>query len=349
MNNYNYSISGSAHSLYSTETYFGLFSLEDGSMAEIPQQYPFCGPWGELVVDNIPIRDTLPMPTGLEMAYLSIVEEKFYYISIPINPQEMGKLFDGFSKKTSKTPYNIIVGMTPYGGVSLWLGNMQKQLLLGWLSGSEVEIPMLDFLPLQPDLPIHDYCMDYINNDPQVKENLETNGLPPRDLFDRYMQQFTYKYNVQFGHWDEEKKEWKDYDNDEVKPEFDYIEEALYDGTHDKLHDGGLMKFHQAGKPKKMALQWHIKKSDYSAYLWFEDLDIRAAFEKFHTKYPDAKMDFIFHIDTEKKVFQLSFNCAEAEEPMPLSEAAYQMIIFKSKFEYYRTPNYNQPRGAWIW
>lgn len=345
----NYHISGSAFEFFPTETHFGLFSLEDGSMAEIPQQYPFCGPWGELVVENVPIRDNLPMPTGLEMTYLSVVEEKFYYMEIPINPQEMGKIFECFSKITSKTPYNIIVGMTPYGGVSLWLGNTQKQLLLGWLRGNEIELPMLEFLPQQPDMPIHDYCMDYINNDQQVKENLEKNGLPPRGLFDNYMRQFSYKYEVKFEHWDVENKEWKDYGANEIKPEFDYIDEALYDGTYDKMHDGGLMEYHEAGKPKKLALQWHIKKSDYSAYLWFDDMKIRDAFEQFYTKYPEAKMDFVFHIDTENKVFQLSFNCEEAEEPMLLSEDAYQMIVFKSKFEYYRTPNYNQPRGAWIW
>ena len=163
------------------------------------------------------------------------------------------------------------------------------------------------------------------------------------------MQQFTYRYEVQFGHWDDDKKEWKGYEEDETKPEFDYVEEALFDGTHDKLHDGGLMQYHQAGKPKKLALQWHIKKSDYSAYIWFDDMAIRAAFEQFYYKYPEAKMDFTFHIDPGKKVFQLSLNCDETEETMPLSEDSYQMIIFKSKFEYYRTANYNQPRGAWVW
>lgn len=346
---YSYHISGSADDLYPIETYFGLFQLEDRSMAEIPQQYPFCGPWGELVVENVPIRDNLPMPVGFEMAYLSIVEEKFYYLSIPINPQEMGKIFEAFSNRISKTPYNIIVGMTPYGGVSLWLGNTQKQLLLGWLRGNEIEIPMQDFLPQQPDMPIHDYCMDYINNDSYVKKNLEDFGLPPQNLFDWYMQQFNYRYVVQFGHWDEDDEEWKDYEADETKPEFDYIEEFLFDGTHDKLHDGGLMQYHQAGKPKKIALQWHIKKSDYSAYLWFDDMKIRGDFERFYRLFPDAKMDFSIHIDPEKNKYQIALTCAAAEEPITIEEDAYQIIVFKSKFERFRSKNYNQPRGAWIW
>ena len=161
--------------------------------------------------------------------------------------------------------------------------------------------------------------------------------------------QYNYCYKVFFGHWDDEKKEWKEYEGDEVRPEFEFIEESLFDGTHDKLHDRGLMQYHQAGKPKKLALQWHIKKSVYSAYLWFEDFKIRAAFEQFYIKYPESKMNFIFRIDTDKKVFQISFNCTEAGLPIQLNDSAYQMIIFKNKFEYYRTTNYNQPRGAWVW
>lgn len=349
MNFFEYSVFGAAHELYIAEIHFGVLSLNDGTKTCIPQQYPFSGPWGENVVDIVPIREALPVPISIEIAYLSIIEEKFYYLPININPVVMEKVFETFSGYTSKTPYNVIVGLAPYAGVSLWLGNTQKQLLLGWIKGQMIDIPMIDFLPQQPDISIHEYCMDYINNDPKVKENLEKNGLPPRDLFDRYMQQFTYRYVVRFGHWNDEKKEWKEYEGDETKPEFDYIEEALFDGTHDKLHDGGLMKYHEAGKPKKLALQWHIKKSDFSAYLWFDDMAIRAAFEQFYYKYPEAKMDFIFRIDVEKKVFLLSLNCDEAEEPMSLSEDTFQMIVFKSKFEYYRTANYNQPRGAWIW
>lgn len=164
-----------------------------------------------------------------------------------------------------------------------------------------------------------------------------------------FERQFYYRHMIRFEHWSENKKKWQKYSNEEIVPEFDYIEESLFDGTHDKLHDGGLLKYHQAGKPKRLAIKWHIKKSDYEAYLWFDDMKIRDAFEWFYAKYPDAKMDFIFHIDTENKVFQISFNSEEADEPMLLSEDTYQMIIFKSKFEYYRTPNYNQQRGAWIW
>lgn len=347
MKSFEYSVLGSAHELYITETHFGVVSLKDGTKTCIPQQYPFCGPWGENVVEIAPIRETMPIPISFEIAYLSIIEEYFYYLSVPINSRVMEDVFEKFSKQSSITPYYIIVGMAPYGRVAFWLGNCQKQKLLGWLTCEPIDIPMQDFLPQQPELPLHDYCMDYINKDLRVKDNLEKNGLPPRHLFDKYMQQFTFRYLQLFEHWNDE--EWRKYDDEETIPELDYIEETLFDGTHDKLHDGGLMNYHQAGKPKKLAVKWHIKKSEYTAYFWFEDEEIRSVFDRFYGAHPETKTDFMIRIDSEKKKFELALYRYGLKEPQVISESAYQLIVFKNKFEYFRSENYDQPRGAWIW
>ncbi len=351
MKSFEYSVIGTAHELYITETHYGIVSLNDGSHTCIPQQYPFCGPWGENTVEIAPIREMLPIPILFEIAYLSIVEEKFYYLSVPMNTHVMEDVFEKFSKQSSITPYYIMFGMAPYGGVALWLGNTQKQILLGWLTSEAIDIPMSEFLPQQPDLLLHEYCMDYINNESHVKENLETNGLPPRDLFDNYMKQFTYRYLPLFEHWDEDEEKWQPYaeEEQEAKPELDYIEEALYDGTHDKLHDGGLLNYHEAGKPKKLAVKWHIKKSEYMAYFWFEDEAVRAIFDKFYGIHPETKTDFIIHVDPIKKKYQLFLFRYGLQEPQIISEKTYQLIVFKNKFEHFRSENYNQPQGAWIW
>lgn len=346
---YSYHIAGSADDLYPVETHFGLVQLEDSSIASIPQQYPFSGPWGDTVVENVSLQEELSLPYSLEMTYLSIVEKKFYFISLPINPAEINIVFEKPEFKNLERYCNFIVGMAPYGQVAVWFGNHIKQLLLGWIIGKEIQVDMPSFLPEKPEYKISDYCYFYINNDPRVKENLEKNGLPARDLFDNYMKQFTYRYLPLFEHWDKYNEVWKKYEEDEVQPEFDYIEEALFDGTHDKLHDGGLMKYHEAGKPKKLALQWHIKKSEYSAYFWFEDKEIRAIFDRFYGQHPDTKTDFIIHIDPEKNKYELALYRYGQKEPYVISESAYQLIVFKNKFEYYRSENYDQPRGAWIW
>lgn len=351
MKDYSYEIAGSADDLFPTETHFGLFRLEDGTMADIPQQYPFGGPWGEPAVEGVSVREKKPLPTHFEIAYLSVVEEKFYYLSIPVNPSDMRQIIEQLEPNDSAVTHNLIVGMAPYGQVAIWFGDRQKQLLLGWLQGSEVKIDMKDFLPQKPEMTLSEYCLDYINNAPLVSTHIATNGLPLQDYFMGRMRQFTYRYLPLFDCWDNGSKVWKSPEGygKEATPELDYVEESLFDGTHDKLHNGGLLKYHRAGKPKKLALKWHVNKSEYMAYFWFEEEPIRVAFDRFYGPHPDTKTDFIIRIDHQKNKYQLSLYRYGLPEPRIISESAYQLIVFKNKFEYFRSENYDQPCGAWVW
>lgn len=165
----------------------------------------------------------------------------------------------------------------------------------------------------------------------------------------RLICQYTYRYMLLYENWNADNVEWEKYSEEEILHEFDYIEEALFDGTHDKLHDGGLMKYHEAGKPKKLAVKWHVKKSEYTAYFWFEDEEICKVFDRFYGAHPETKTDFMIRIDSNKNKYELALYRYGLKEPQVISESAYQLLVFKNKFEYYRSENYNQPRGAWIW
>lgn len=349
MKEYEYSIAGCAFDFAPVLTQAALLSCSDTDALAIPECNPFRGPWGQNVHVDLLEESFHRLPKGLHLIYLSIIEKRGYIINDNLPQEKLNVLWELVDNKKDPIYEKIIVGMAPYGIVVVWANGLRKASIIYQGQGHVFDITIDKFLPERANSSISELCNIYIDNNLEAKSYIEKNGLPPRDLFDRYMQQFIYRYVVEFGHWDEEKKEWKDYAGDEVRPEFEYIEEALYDGTHDKLHDGGLMQYHAAGKPKKLALQYHVKKSVYSGYLWFEDFKIRAAFENFYREYPEAEMDFLFRIDPEKNIYQILFTCKEAEHPVPLHEEAYQMIVFKSKFERYRTKNYNQPRGAWIW
>ena len=347
-------VSGTAPLFYPTDTFFGLLYFEADDALEIPKKYPYQGEWGQPISTHLLEREDYPVPGMLDMVWLSIVERKFYSLVDKLPTERLEELFGQIDENTGEAVYeHIVVGMAPYGGVALWTHGFKKSTLVAWMHGEETQVEMKDFMPMNPDVTLDENCDFYINNDSRVKENLETNGLPPRDLFDNYMKRFTYRYLPMFEHWneDEEKEKWQPYSGEEqeTKPVFDYIEEALYDGTHDKLHDGGLLNYHQAGKPKKLAVKWHIKKSEYTAYFWLDDEAIRAIFDRFYGIHPDTKTDFIIHIDPEKKKYQLALFRYGLQEPRILPEDAYQLIVFKNKFEHFRSENYDQPRGAWIW
>lgn len=341
--------SGIAPSLYPTDTVWGLIWYNEGEAIEIPKRYPFAGEWGEVLSSCIPLREEYPMPYKMNLMWMSVVENKFYEIEAFFPVKWMEKLWE--SSRGTDSFIHIVVGMAPYGKISVWANGNQKSVILLWASATNVHVTP----SFQSSPPIAN-CLSNRRHflSTFVKENLEKNGLPSRDLFDNYMKQFTYRYLVLFENWDKEKKGWySDSQASQIEekptPEFDYIEEALFDGTHDKLHDGGLMNYHQAGKPKKLALKWHIKKSEYTAYFWFEDEEIRTIFDRFYGVHPDTKTDFMIRIDSDKKKYELALYRYGLKEPQVISDSAFQLLVFKNKFEYYRSENYDQPRGAWIW
>lgn len=247
------------------------------------------------------------------------------------------------------TPKNIISLSDSDGGLMTFSLTIRSK---NFSNGEKIKFDILPSL-LNGDLVIgigpgnYIVLWDYYIKKSIIHKHLQINS--QNILANNWMKQFTYRYQVILENWDKEK--WMKYDEekDEVQPEFDYIEEKLYDGTHDKLHDGGLMKYHEAGKPKKLAIKWRIKKSDYSAFFWFEEEEICTIFNKFYGQYPDTKTDFIIHIDPIKKKYELSLYCYGLKQPVIIPENAYQLIVFKSGFENYRSDNYNQPTGAWIW
>ena len=338
---YNYLISGSASELYPVDTFFGLLSVTKDHVLEIPKCYPFSGDWGVPLSKHLMDKEYYPVPQFLDMVYLSIIEGKFYSIEANLMGDKIMALWNS-SKRIIKDKY-IIVGMAPYGGVAVWGYEEKKSLIICWKQGEEVFVDMKDLTPLTPNMLLQDYCALYL------KHNKQKEALPPRNLFDNYMKQFSYRYLVLFEKWKKDEEKWEKYTDDENVPVFDFIEESLYDGTHDKLHDGGLMKYHQAGKPKKLHIKWHMGKSEYSAYFWFEDERIREVFDRFYGAHPDTKTDFIIRIDAEKRKYELALYRYGLKEPQVIPDDVYQLLVFKNQFEDYRSENYNQERGAWIW
>lgn len=353
---YKYLISGCAAELYPSELFFGLLYYSQDDVIEIPQEHPFYKGWGQPQSIHLMEFEKYPIPIKLDMVWLSIVEHQFYSIIQELPHERISQLLETPDDQTSEPLFEyILVGMAPYGGVSLWVFGQKKSVLVDCFHGENVQVKMKDFLPFTPNVKLEDYCAEYIQEDDAVLENLEENGVPARNLFDKYMQQFCYKYVTLFQQWDEDNEQWvkvrpADNESDEKQmPQFDALEEALFDGTHDKLHDDGLMTYHLAGKPKKLTLQWHIGKNQYSAHWWFDDELICAAYDRFFGTHRDTKVDFLIRIDTEKKKFELALYRYGLQEPVVISEDAYQMLVFKDEFEYYRSENYDQPSGAWIW
>lgn len=87
----------------------------------------------------------------------------------------------------------------------------------------------------------------------------------------------------------------------------------------------------------------------YCAVYFMDELKYKSIFDKFYGAHPDTKSDFIIRIDPENRKYELALYRQGLKEPVIIPQSAYQLIVFKNKFEDYRSENYDQPRGAWIW
>lgn len=334
-------ISGSAHTLYPVDTFFGLLYTKD-KVREIPHRYPFKGEWGRILSTHILEDEDDTVPQILDVVYLSVVEKKFYSVE--------ERLRDSYLRECiSEYPVtHIVIGMAPYGLVVVWVCDPLKSKYIDSYIGEEINVGMDQFAPSIEGVSLNDYCEECIEKFDDVKQNILHGGLPPKSLFVKYMQQFVYRYFPMLEKWDGDK--WEPYkEEDPLRPQLDWCEESLYDGTYDKLHDGRLMNYHEAGKPKRLAVKWHVGKCEYSAYFWFDEVKICEIFDRFYGIHRDTKSDFIIRIDGEAKKYELALFRYGLKVPQVIPATAYQMIVFKNKFEDYRSENYDQPHGAWIW
>lgn len=127
------------------------------------------------------------------------------------------------------------------------------------------------------------------------------------------------------------------------------IKEFQSDGAIKYLNDRELYEYQVACKPQRLHVKFICDASDYDVFIWMYEIAVIRIFERFYGAHPETKTDFIIKIDAENKKYELALYRQGLKEPVLIPESAYQVIVFKNKFEDYRSENYNQPRGAWIW
>jgi len=127
-----------------------------------------------------------------------------------------------------------------------------------------------------------------------------------------------------------------------------YLRDTQYEDIFNE-YDEELYKYCKKEVPQRLSIKWMYDKKEYNCYIWFEEKLITSIFERFYGAHKDTKTDFIIRIDSEKRKYELALFRQGLKEPQIIPEDAYQLLVFKNKFEDYRSDNYNQERGAWIW
>lgn len=272
--------------------------------------------------------------TGVYVEWLDINLEKTFYCDISVGDF----LHNCFNIQSIDDSWKVWIKYSKSGLLYMLFGNSVKTIICDGYYGQNKEYNLELPYPPRPIISYSNFC--------RAQKYDISMELMARAV--KYMQQFVYRYFPMLEKWDGDK--WEPYkEEDPLRPQLDWCEESLYDGTYDKLHDGRLMNYHEAGKPKRLAVKWHVGKCEYSAYFWFDEVKICEIFDRFYGIHRDTKSDFIIRIDGEAKKYELALFRYGLKVPQVIPATAYQMIVFKNKFEDYRSENYDQPHGAWIW
>lgn len=315
--------------------------VESDSPIEVYCDSPLIGKWG--IVSSRHISETYNeyIIEHIDCIWLSLYERTFYSVKDKISESSKNEAKDFFYYfKDSSVRY--IVGFGPMGYLAIWLQNDLRSVLLYWNKGDITDVVhkknnLTD--KWQERFEVH--CCDYLKfcKSAQINDNIFSSSI--NNLINR-MRQYNLRYMVKEIGVEKVNKSCCDFAITKV---------SVYnsDGSYDKTNNVGLMSFSEKGKPQIISIEYRINKNEYSAHFWLDEEELSHLFARFYGAHPETKTDFIISIDAENKKYELALYRQGLKEPVVIPESAYQLIVFKNKFEDYRSENYNQPRGAWIW
>jgi len=317
---------------YPIRLLYGFLNI-DGNNHQIPTAFPALTEWGELIPDE-DHKINAGLKIEMELGWLAIESRKTFYFRGPLNLPE---------KVIKSDLFTIIIGLGDQGEIAVWLHHELKNSLIFYTHGLDISEKISDEMIAMANIlgqdgekieSIKSLCL----NDEKIFRHFPHSDEEIENCIENRMKRFIYRYKIIF----------------EIEPLEYTIDESLFDGCFDKTSDKNIFQYHEAAKPNRLAISWiledeHSSKDEYKVYIWVEDPYISKIFDRFYGAHPETKTDFIIRIDAENKKYEMALYRQGLKEPVVIPESAYQLIVFKNKFEDYRSENYNQPRGAWIW
>ena len=302
----------------------------DKDVRPVPLYENITGDWG----DHSPIEEdgtTYPMPGILWLRWWSVPEQRCYDIEMFLHPQKAEKLWkEHATGKDAKRYKYIVFGMSPYGGVAIWLKAQKKSVLLSWSYGNEEDL--------------HEHELAKLERLNLLTEPL---SLPPLEYFDQNMEQYTYRYVALEEFWNG--NAWQPYSEDDEEMFCDHVEELLYDGTRDQLGSEYLFDYHSAGVPQKLAAVWYDGSDEYRVYFWMKREEVMQAFHQAYNNRPDAKTDFIIRFDLKAEMYELAIHREGSAQPIIIPQEGYEMLVLRNENDCMKSKNYSQVWDAWRW
>ena len=331
---YEYTPSTSNYAQYPVKVLESTLHFMDGKNGEIKPvplyENKGCGDWG----DQAPIEEdgtSYPMPEALWLRWWSVSEQKCYDMEMFLHPKKSTRLWKEHAEGKESDRYKYFVfGMSPYGGVAVWIKASKKSVLLDWSYANEEEL------------------IEYEKN---ILERLglitEPTLLPPKEYFNQNMQQYTYRYIALDDYWDG--NTWQLFDDDSDEMFCDHVEEMLFDGTRDQLGSEYLFDYHQAGMPQKLATIWYEGRDEYRVYFWIKREEALKVFQRVYYTKPDRRADFIIRFDLKAKKYELALRPENIAQSIAIPQDGYEVLVLRNGNRCFQSDNYSLAWDAWRW
>ena len=342
---YTYLLSGSGDSGWPVAPYYAVVWTDEENSSSLPYTTWIGGEWGESENQAIPFQDESLLPENLSACWLSLTEGKFYLVNESLDNHKIEELYKKLSE-ISDSEVSFVIGLGHGGFCTLWIRNSVKSIKIGSFWGEETDLPMEEFLPAGPAFSVEDYCGIMLKQ-AGTRSEMSANEI---DRVQKNRDRL-YNYRIVVDFEDERKNEdAKETDTSKLpKAEIEALNISCVDGSFDKSDTEGLLKSHEASKPGKIMVAWKEGKSQYRAYFRFDEERLSEIFDRFYGAHRETKSDFILRLDARDKKFGILLYRMGLKEPMELTEDTFELIVFKNKFEYYKSDNYSQPIGTWVW
>lgn len=306
---------------------YGIILNGGNPCGEFSHYFPYIGRWGKRIEDAEPIICNSEQLT-FRILWYSIRENKFYQYE------------KDFTIKANKNS-ELLIGLFANGEIILWEYSDVVSEFLGYDMGVDKTQEVLSLMKQNPDLiklldPNENTFegLQYHYNDFLVSNYNFGDG--EALSISKLSQSYNYKFQLNVSY-------------DDIDMEINNLHIRFYDGSYIKIINQNLMKYKKRALPQYIRIICNIGKFNFDIQVGLFIDELSLIVKRFYGIHEDTNTDFIITFDFFNKKYELALYRQGLKEPVVIPESAYQLIVFKNKFEDYRSENYNQPRGAWIW
>ncbi|MEM8694200.1 MAG: DUF2931 family protein [Pseudomonadota bacterium] len=284
---------------YLAEFVYADLAYGDGQSIYVPSVHTRHIPWGGPGGLHIVGPESKAVPHALSLAWMSFNENKLYAGRFDLPASDIRALFQSQGPNgrgvADSGHRSVIVGVAPYGAVSVWVQTNQSRVLVATFTAQEADIPFSRLAPnavIGRDDYVDSTLKSYVERHPEMAEVLQ------KPVPDYWSSIYLAEYR------------WR--------PVFDFPEGAEILAFRMETYNGEMFDFladdpamssvTSRAVPRYMRISWRLGTQEYRLRIEFNDFEVLRAFQYASEPSDVTSVDFVIspELDEGRMALQLS-------------------------------------------